>query len=139
AGPCGGEYRFPRMGLAVNVLAGADCFFEPFLGLVDRLALFDGPLFERCDGGPVVEAEDVIGCRYFAVVFDVCSAALPDLPGCRDRPEMVVQLCRGTDAAMVVGPGELVGEPASERGVSEVELAGDGAGSGSPGWRVVPG
>src|SRR6266568_1898444 len=127
------------MSLAVNVLAGADRLLESFLGLVNRPALFDGPLLQCCDGGPVVEAEDVIGCRYPAVVLDVCSAALPNLPGCRDRPGMVVQLCRGADAAMVVGAGELVGEPASERGVGEVELAGDSVGSRSPGWRAVPG
>src|SRR5215831_2133918 len=127
------------MGFAVNVLAGADRLLESFLGLVNRPALLDGPLLQRCDGGPVVEAEDVIGCRYLAVVFDVCSAALLDLPGCRDRPGMVVQRCRGVNAAMIVRAGELVGEPASERGVCDVELAGDGVGSRHPGWRAVPG
>jgi hypothetical protein len=74
-----------------------------------------------------------------AVIFDVRSAELPDLVGCGDRPGMLIQLCRGTDAAMIVGAGELVGEPACERGFCEDELAGDGVRSGRAGRRAVPG
>ena len=74
------------MSLTVNFLAGDNRLLESFLGLINRLALSDGSLLQSCDGGPVVEAEDVIGCRYLAVVLDVRPAALPDLPGCRDRP-----------------------------------------------------